>query len=143
MYELSYSGRKITLPEAVRRHLINKNHFGVAMDQRLSPTLLRDVPYLIQKLLEHRVRGLFHAGSPRSITRFEFCRLAAQAYGLNPNLVLPIRMADDRFYDGRPIDTSLVVRKAMNFWSLTDVWDYLGNSAYWIYRPPKVSGNDR
>ncbi len=87
-----------------------------ATDLISAPTLVDDLALAIVRATERRRLGLYHAGGPDMITRFEFAHRIAEMFGLNSELILPTTIAElranGRFRAERPARNGLVSLKA-------------------------------
>ncbi len=87
-----------------------------ATDLLAAPTLVDDLALAIVRATERKRLGLYHAGGPEMITRFEFANRIAEVFGLNAGLILPTTIAQLRssgiWRAERPSRTGLVSLKA-------------------------------
>ncbi|HET6399853.1 MAG TPA: SDR family oxidoreductase [Candidatus Kapabacteria bacterium] len=87
-----------------------------ATDLISAPTLVDDLALAIVRATERRRLGLYHAGGPEMITRFEFAHRIAEMFGLNTSMILPTTVAElrssGRWRADRPSRNGLVSLKA-------------------------------
>ncbi len=84
----------------------------VVSDQMSNVTFVGDVVRAIRRVVTLKRSGLYHVAGRQIINRFEFARLVAEAYGLDPE---PIQPTLTRLLDQpapRPLQGGLVVDKA-------------------------------
>ncbi|MBI4021188.1 MAG: dTDP-4-dehydrorhamnose reductase [Candidatus Aenigmarchaeota archaeon] len=84
----------------------------VVTDQFGSPSLSSNVAAAVMELCAKGVTGLFHVAGTERMSRFDFARLTAEAFGLDAGLITPITTAELHQAAVRPRDSSLDVRKA-------------------------------
>jgi dTDP-4-dehydrorhamnose reductase len=87
-----------------------------ATDLISAPTLVDDLALAIVRATERRRLGLYHAGGPEMVTRFEFAHRIAEMFGLNSSMVLPTTISElhtsGRWRAERPARNGLVSLKA-------------------------------
>ena len=87
-----------------------------ATDLLSAPTLVDDLALAIVRATERKRLGLYHAGGPEMITRFEFASRIAEVFGLNAGLIMPTTVAELKsggtWKAERPHKTGLVSLKA-------------------------------
>jgi dTDP-4-dehydrorhamnose reductase len=81
------------------------------IDARFSPLWVEDLSSFLLQMASRRLQGLYHLGSEGTVTKFEFARLVATAFGFDPGLVSQSSVHDARFLAARPRDTSLDSRR--------------------------------
>jgi dTDP-4-dehydrorhamnose reductase len=99
----------------VKTRLSRGERMKVADDIRYNPTYVENLAELTAALVAKRAGGIFHAVGADEIVRFEFARLAAEAFGLDASLLEPVPVAALHSPTPRPKESSLVtgkVRKA-------------------------------
>ncbi len=84
---------------------------SIVTDQFVSPTLNIDLAEQILGLINEDARGIFHTAGGQRISRYEFCGVIAEVFGLDKNLINPIKMEDMSWIAKRPVDSSLDVSK--------------------------------
>jgi len=87
-----------------------------ATDLLSSPTLVDDLALAIVRATERKRAGLYHAGGPEMITRFEFAHRIAETFGLPTSLIIPTTIAElkqsGKWRADRPTRNGLVSLKA-------------------------------
>lgn len=106
-----------------RSELDAGNEVGIVDDQVSTPTYASDLARALVDVAEGGVTGLYHAAGPESLSRFEFTRRLAEAYGYDSSLVDAISTAELGQIAARPTDGSL---------DSTPLYDRLG----WTFRGP-------
>lgn len=81
-------------------------------DVIFSPLHAATLAELTLELARSDLRGTLHLGASDAVSKLEFARLVAQAYGLDTGLVRAGRLADAALDAPRPLDTSLDTRAA-------------------------------
>lgn len=81
-------------------------------DHYNSPTLADNLSEILLEAVKKDLRGLFHIAGRKRINRFEFGLEIARTFGLNQELIKPIKMAELKAWVARrPRDSSLRVDK--------------------------------
>jgi dTDP-4-dehydrorhamnose reductase len=83
------------------------NEIGIVDDQTSTPTYAPDLARACVDIVENGVSGLYHATGPTSISRYEFTRYLAEAFGCDVDLVDPISTDELGQEAPRPTDGSL------------------------------------
>ena len=86
-------------------------HINIATDQHVSPTLNTDLAKQLVALIEKDTKGVFHTAGGERISRYDFVKVIADLFGLDKNLINPVRMTDINWIARRPMDSSLDVSK--------------------------------
>lgn len=94
--------------------LKNKQKIKVVLDHFNSPTLNFDLAKAILKLLNKNFIGTIHLAGSERISRYDFALNIAYVFGLDNNLIVPIKSSDFDQKARRPKDSSLNVEKAKN-----------------------------
>lgn len=79
----------------------------VVNDQTNSPTWAVDLAEACSHIGRHKITGLFHAAGPKSISRYEFAKRIADAYGFGSKCINPISTDELGQRAPRPRDSSL------------------------------------
>jgi dTDP-4-dehydrorhamnose reductase len=93
------------------RALLTNQPLRTFNDQYRCPIWAGDLCDALLKIAEGDLRGVYHAAGPERMNRSDFARHLAIEFALNPDLVLPISMADFVFDDPRPKECSLNIEK--------------------------------
>jgi dTDP-4-dehydrorhamnose reductase len=80
-------------------------------DQISSPTYNRDLARASVDLVERGLQGLWNVAGSSVMDRYSFARLAAQTFGLDTGLVIPVRTAELHQKARRPLGAGLLVGK--------------------------------
>lgn len=80
-------------------------------DQVVSPSLADNVAEMLGELAVRKVGGVFHVTGSEAVDRVEFGRRLCAAFGFDPALVLPVRMADMKLASPRPLRSALLTDK--------------------------------
>jgi dTDP-4-dehydrorhamnose reductase len=96
----------------VLRKLAECKPFSVVKDQYSNPTLIDDLAYLVEKILQTRAKGIFHSGSPDWLNRYEFARKIAEVFKFDNRYISAVETADLRQIAARPLRGGLVSLKA-------------------------------
>ena len=80
-------------------------------DVWFNPLHAADLAGILLDLLARDARGLVHAGSADTLSKYEFARAAAEVFGLNAELVAPATLAGSPLRARRPLNTGLDVRR--------------------------------
>jgi dTDP-4-dehydrorhamnose reductase len=83
----------------------------VPSDQVSSPTYNRDLARASVDLVEKDMNGLWNVAGSSTMDRFNFARLAALSFGLDPTLIVPVKTADLQQRARRPLEAGLLVGK--------------------------------
>jgi dTDP-4-dehydrorhamnose reductase len=83
------------------------NSLDIVDDQISAPTYAPDLARAIVEVTDRGFDGLYHAAGPRSVSRYEFTRTLADAFGYDPELVEPITTAELGQTAPRPTDSTL------------------------------------
>lgn len=87
----------------------------IVRDQYNSPTLADDLAHMIVELIKRDETGTFHASGSERINRFDFVINIAEVFGLNQELVIPIKSHELNWKAKRPMDSSLDISKISRF----------------------------
>ncbi|MEM2882823.1 MAG: sugar nucleotide-binding protein, partial [Candidatus Bathyarchaeia archaeon] len=67
---------------------------------------------MVLEAVERGLEGLYHAAGAERVSRYEFAAKLCAAFGFDPSLLKPARMADMAWAARRPRDSSLDISKA-------------------------------
>jgi dTDP-4-dehydrorhamnose reductase len=103
--------RKMNFVTWVIDELRNGKIINIVTDQYNSPTLADNAAEAIIKMFEKDKRGIYHTAGSERVSRYDFALRIAQVFGLNQDLIQPIK-SDDLIQKAlRPRDSSLSVEK--------------------------------
>jgi dTDP-4-dehydrorhamnose reductase len=95
----------------VVNELKKNNQIKVSTDIESNPTWIPSFSNAIMKSIYLDISGLFHYGTDKSLSRFEFAMLIAKRFNYNTDLIIPADSSDIDFKAQRPKNTSLVSSK--------------------------------
>ena len=61
----------------------------IVTDQWNSPTLNTSMAYMTLEVIESKLAGIFHLSGASRVSRYDFAKLLAQTFNLDPNLLIP------------------------------------------------------
>jgi len=104
--------RRYNLATLVARALKGSERFAAPADQWRTPTYAPDLAGGIGRVLRYGKYGVFNLSGRESMTAYDFARLAAAAFGGNPDGVTPT--TTDALHPGfpRPLRAGLVILRA-------------------------------
>ncbi len=76
-------------------------------DEVRTPIFVCDLCDTLIWLAQHGQPGLWHAGGPQRLSRVQMGHLLCDAFGFDPGLIAPKRLADSAYPAPRPADVSL------------------------------------
>jgi dTDP-4-dehydrorhamnose reductase len=113
-YGKSFGARKVQFFRYVVDSLRAGKRVRALTDQRITPTYLPDLSRAVEHLVTNQDEGLFHIGSSRPWSRYDFAVEIARIAGLDPIQIDPAMIAEmTNWVAKRPADTSLNVEKSM------------------------------
>ena len=102
------AGRRASASEGLARAVRRGDRPCLFTDQYRTPVDPESVALAVAALLEApRAGGLFHAGGPERLSRFELGRRVAAAHGFDAERLVPARQAELPLPVPRPLDVSL------------------------------------
>jgi dTDP-4-dehydrorhamnose reductase len=84
----------------------------IVTDQWNTPTLNTSLAEMTLEVIERRLTGMYHLCGATRVSRFEFARQIADAFGLNKGLIDKARSSQFTWPAKRPADSSLDTSKA-------------------------------
>ena len=98
--------------------------FALFTDQKLTPTLIDDLPPAIQILFDTNTRGVVHLASPQATTPFEFAQNLISAFSLDPKDLKTARLASllKKGATPRPLNGGLRVDKIRKLGFIPTNW---------------------
>lgn len=82
-------GKSSPLFRWLKSELIAEKKVEAFEDVKNTPTYIPDLGAICEKLLEKNASGLFHACGPQKVSRFDWFRAFASAYGFNADQIVP------------------------------------------------------
>src|ERR1700691_2107333 len=80
-------------------------------DVFFTPILVNDLAPILLTMLQQKLSGLYHVAGSERISKFEFARRVAGAFGFDSARVKPCQVKDTRLRAARPLDVSLDTKK--------------------------------
>jgi dTDP-4-dehydrorhamnose reductase len=98
---------KESLAEWVLRRLEEGRDVPGFMDVFFTPILVNDLVPVLFAMLQHELAGVYHVAGSERISKFEFARGVATAFGFDPARVTACQVQDMNLRAARPLDISL------------------------------------
>jgi len=95
-------------------NLERRSEVKVLIDQYVSPTLNTNLAKMLIEIAERRLCGIFHTAGASRVSRYEFSKMLADFFNLNPDLIKPAKMSELRWKAKRPKDSSLSTAKCLH-----------------------------
>lgn len=96
-------------------HELSKNHqLRIVDDQISNPTLVDNIPQLIFELIEKNLVGIYNTVDLSCLSRFDFAKKIAEAFGYSKSLISPINSIELNQIAPRPKQTCLDCLKIQN-----------------------------
>lgn len=102
---------KQSLAEWILSQLLSGKTVTGFTDTIFCPILANDLAEILLAMLDRDLSGLYHVAGSEAVSKYEFARRVASAFGLNPAQVVPTLMAEARLKAPRPRNTSLRTEK--------------------------------
>ncbi len=102
---------KDSLAEWVLRRLEEGRDVPGFTDVFFTPILVNDLVPVLFEMLQQELAGLYHVAGSERISKFEFARRVAAAFGFDPERVTPCQVKDMNLRAARPLDVSLNTEK--------------------------------
>ena len=80
-------------------------------DVTFCPMLVNDLAEVLFKMLDQQLSGIYHVVGSERISKYEFGRRVAMAFGLDPRKVVATAAAEANLKARRPLDISLCTEK--------------------------------
>jgi dTDP-4-dehydrorhamnose reductase len=88
------------------------NKINIVTDQVNNPTFIDDLVQAISKVSEFKKQGIYNIGGREFLTRFEFCKIIADVFGLDKSLIKPILTEQLNQKAKRPLKSGLLTLKS-------------------------------
>lgn len=98
---------KCSIAEAIINSLREGKEFTPFIDQYFSPIFTYTLGKLLWGLVKKDQVGVFHVGTDRSISKYDFSILVARVFGLKTDLLRPSRCEGRKWVARRPQNVSL------------------------------------
>lgn len=102
---------KNSLAEWILQELRARRSITGFEDVIFAPLLASDLGPLIEKMVEKKMQGLYHAGASGAVSKYDFARRLAEIHDLDAALIRPGKLADAKLGAPRPLNTSLFSKK--------------------------------
>ena len=102
---------KQCLAEWILRQLAEGKKVDGFTDVHFSPMLVNDFAEVLMAMLNRQLSGVYHVVGAERISKYEFARRVAMAFGFEPGRVVPTRLVDASLRAARPLDVSLNTEK--------------------------------
>lgn len=102
---------KHSLAEWVLRELEQGRQVPGFTDVFFTPILANHLVPVLFAMLQHKLSGLYHVAGSERISKFEFARKVAAAFGFDTTRVTPCHVKDMNLRAARPLDISLNTEK--------------------------------
>jgi dTDP-4-dehydrorhamnose reductase len=83
-------------------------------DIYFAPILVNHLAEILLTMLDRRMSGLYHVTGSEAISKYEFARRVAVAFGFKPERVVAVRAQEAKLRAPRPRNTSLNTEKVCN-----------------------------
>jgi len=93
----------------VLRQLRAEEEIRVVTDQMGNPTLAADLARLLLAMIEQGGAGLYHVAGADRVSRYEFARVLAGAFGLDEQKILPVTTQELGQQADRPLASGFVL----------------------------------
>ena len=102
---------KLSLAEWVLNRLAGALSVPGFTDVYFTPMLATDLADVLLAIVDQGLTGIHHVGGSERISKYDFARLVAEAFGFEPDRVVPAGLSDAGLRARRPRDTSLNTAK--------------------------------
>lgn len=92
--------------------LSEKNTVTIVDDQFGMPTMVDDLGWALVKMVDLNKSGIYNVCGSEYCNRYEFAVKLAGIFGLNENLIMPIKTSDLNQAAERPMNSSFILLKA-------------------------------
>ena len=106
-----WAGSRPTFASTAAENLLAGKPVKAFVDQAGSPTLADNAAEMIIGVHRSGTQGVFHCCGATAVTRLEFARALAGKLAADPDLVVPIRLAELKLRAPRPMRSTLRVEK--------------------------------
>jgi dTDP-4-dehydrorhamnose reductase len=112
IYGATPAGGKVNFALWLLNKLKRNDRAKIITDQWNSPTLNTNLANMILEVIARKITGTLHLAGATRVSRYEFSRLLANTFGLNPELIIPVSSRELQWTARRPRDSSLDVSRA-------------------------------
>lgn len=103
---------KLCYTEMVLDRLVKNEEFQAPDDQFFAPILVNILAEALFEIYAKGIGGVLHVTGSEACSRYHFCQTVAQVFGLNRDLIKPIRITREYFGVAIPTHQSLDVTRA-------------------------------
>ena len=112
LYGWNLRAGKFCYAEMALDRLGKGEEFSAPDDQYLSPILVNVLAEALFEIYARNITGILHVTGSEVCSRYDFCRTAAEVFGLKRDLVKPVPISPEYFGVRAPRDQSLDVTRA-------------------------------
>lgn len=84
---------------------------NVVTDLLTTPTLTDDIAFAVNKIINKKVRGIFHVAGSQKMSRYDMAIKLTKEFSFNTSLINPVNSEELNLPAKRPLDTSLSTLK--------------------------------
>ena len=106
--------KKLSIAEWILNSLWKKKKLTLFYDVFFTPILVNNLSDVIIEMVEKDISGLFHVAGSGRCSKLQFGLVLAKVFGLDKDLIEPIRLSDKNLIAKRPKDPSLSIEKIKN-----------------------------
>jgi dTDP-4-dehydrorhamnose reductase len=107
-----YPGIKDNFVTWLVKRLHRHEKVTIVTDQWNNPTYAKDLAFIVDKIVERGIQGIYHSGSDEYMNRYEFARMIAAVGDFDQALIQPILTKDLNQLAKRPEKGGLKIDKA-------------------------------
>ena len=120
-YGVNYSERKKTFLEFVVNNLNEGKRISIVKDQLTTPTYVKEIPLVIEKIYNSGLYGTFHLGGKECLSRYDFSLLVADEFSLDKELIDPVITKNLGFIAERPLNVCMDSSKISGLLKVSDI----------------------
>lgn len=120
-YGVNYSERKKTFLEFIVNNLNEGKRISIVKDQLTTPTYVKEIPLVIEKIYNSGLYGTFHLGGKECLSRYDFSLLVADEFSLDKDLIDPSITKNMGFIAERPLNVCMDSSKISRLFQASDV----------------------
>lgn len=102
---------KHSFVERIIGDLKKGNRIKIFSDQVFSPIYTGRLSIVLAKMIEKKLKGLYHVGSCESVSKYDFANRVSDIFKLDDSLIIPIKTEAVQLKAKRPKNVSLRVEK--------------------------------
>lgn len=111
------TGKKLPFSHSLINQLANADNVKLFTDEYRSILYIPDLARLLAALCDESretAAGIYNAGGPQRINRFEFGEQICRQFGFSRDLLIPVKASEMSFAEPRPADCSMNSEKLNN-----------------------------